>query len=164
MRVGKIPGASWSDLHEPVHGLVPAWDAMRADDGRRVFFVLWHAFPRDEPNDPTSYCRNAKHRITQSALDGSFIRFGTVSTLQGMEHCSSPGKNVVVFNSSYLTCSPAVDSAAVCDMCEEIGRQMKEYQRMHANADDDLALSLLAEVIADLELGKSTLRPKDKSE
>jgi hypothetical protein len=36
----------------------------------------------------------------------------------------------------------------VCDRCEEIGRQIKEYQRMHANADDDLALSLLAEVIA----------------
>jgi hypothetical protein len=51
----------------------------------------------------------------------------------------------------------------VCESAKRSGAKSKSISAMHANADDDLALSLPAEVIADL-LEKSALHPKDKAE
>jgi len=47
----------------------------------------------------------------------------------------------------------------MCERCETIDRQLLNYRHVHASIDDRLALSLLVEVIEDLEAEKASLHP-----
>ena len=49
----------------------------------------------------------------------------------------------------------------MCLRCEKIERQLKDYRLMQARTDDELALSLFAEVIDDLEAEKASLHPTE---
>jgi len=50
----------------------------------------------------------------------------------------------------------------MCRRCEEIERQLKDCRRTYASTDDELALTLLAVAIDDLEAEKASLHPTDK--
>lgn len=47
----------------------------------------------------------------------------------------------------------------MCKRCDEIERQIFDYRRTVKSINDDLAISLLAEVILDLEAEKASLHP-----
>jgi len=47
----------------------------------------------------------------------------------------------------------------MCKRCDEIERQIFDYRRTVKSINDDLAISLLAEVILDLEAEKTSLHP-----
>ncbi len=50
----------------------------------------------------------------------------------------------------------------MCDQCKPIDRLLFKYRQARDSIDDELALSLLAEVIADLEAEKIALHPERK--
>jgi len=47
----------------------------------------------------------------------------------------------------------------MCDKCEVITRQLLSYRDTHATIDDPLAVGLLAELIADIEMEMVSLHP-----
>jgi hypothetical protein len=47
----------------------------------------------------------------------------------------------------------------MCERCETIGYQLLNYRHALESINDTLALTLLAEVIADLEAEKASLHP-----
>ena len=47
----------------------------------------------------------------------------------------------------------------MCDRCEALDREIENFRRLHEIADDPLALTLLAEAIADLKAEKGSLHP-----
>ena len=47
----------------------------------------------------------------------------------------------------------------VCDQCKPIDRLLFKYRQTRESIDDELAVGLLAEVIADLEAEKIALHP-----
>jgi hypothetical protein len=50
----------------------------------------------------------------------------------------------------------------MCDRCKAIDIEVQSFRRLHAHADDPLALVLIAEAIADLEAEKASLHPGEK--
>lgn len=51
------------------------------------------------------------------------------------------------------------DHAVMCDRCDAIERQLLHYRKTLSSITDELAISLLDEVIKDLETEKSSLHP-----
>jgi hypothetical protein len=47
----------------------------------------------------------------------------------------------------------------MCDRCRALDREMESFQRLYKIADVPLALTLLAEAIADLKAEKASLHP-----
>jgi len=50
----------------------------------------------------------------------------------------------------------------MCDRCKELDREIENFQRIHAMADDALALALVAEAIAALQAEKASLHPEEQ--
>jgi len=48
------------------------------------------------------------------------------------------------------------------ERCKAIDIEVRNFKRLHAQADDQLALALIAEAIADLEAEKASLHPDEK--
>jgi hypothetical protein len=51
---------------------------------------------------------------------------------------------------------------SMCERCKAIDIEVRNFKRLHAQADDQLALALIAEAIADLEAEKASLHPGEK--
>ena len=47
----------------------------------------------------------------------------------------------------------------MCERCENINRQLLNYRHTYETTNDELALTLLVEVISDLEAEKASLHP-----
>jgi hypothetical protein len=50
----------------------------------------------------------------------------------------------------------------MCERCKAIDIEVQTFRCMHTQADDQLALALIAEAIADLEAEKRSLHPDEK--
>jgi hypothetical protein len=50
----------------------------------------------------------------------------------------------------------------MCDRCKAIDIEVQSFRRLHAQADDHLALALITEAIADLEAEKASLHPDER--
>src|SRR5689334_18295518 len=64
--------------------------------------------------------------------------------------------------SSLCNLSQVAWGIVMCDQCKAIERQIFKYRQAHESIDDELAVRLLAEVIADLEAEKAALHPNEK--
>jgi hypothetical protein len=50
----------------------------------------------------------------------------------------------------------------MCERCKAIDTEVQSFRRLRAEADDPLALALIAEAIVDLEAEKASLHPDEK--
>ncbi len=48
----------------------------------------------------------------------------------------------------------------MCDRCKALDREIENFRRLHEMADDPIALTLVAEAIADLKAEKASLHPE----
>ena len=52
----------------------------------------------------------------------------------------------------------------MCEKCQTISWEISAYQRQQRTTDDPLALGLIAEAIADLQVEKAALHPEERTE